>query len=427
MKNNKMPSPSMGAGSLRFVLLVGIWLAISSLAGCSILPDRFSPGHSADIQAIGGCQETASSTKAGEDGIGGTGIRDLSSDQPVGGIGGTGIQTTNHDVEKMPVPGGIGGTGISGMVTAFGSICVNGFKIDYQPEQVEGDVPLAIGQVVNVVADVSERGWVARRVAQEILVSGPITELNPRGKVLRVMGQQIGVDGAAPIVDEQGNSIKLSELAPGKNVYVSGFRRSDGHILATFIGLYLDPRPDAIVGLATMNSKGEMLIGGQSMRYQASSELDLPAKVRVTGRWTQGELIVKTMQPVQAFGRESLKALSVQGFFKSDNGAAITLEDGTKIIADTSQAGNLKAYFDKPVIIDAVGSPDKGYRLSSIYLWGADTGEGNGADRNREGHHDGGEEDDHEDGGESDGEDGGESDGEDGGDGDGENDGEDND
>lgn len=73
-------------------------------------------------------------------GIGGTGIR---SDRSIGGIGGTGIAPnrgiggTGIKPESGGIGGtgiqanGIGGTGIVGVITGFGSICVNNLEVNY--------------------------------------------------------------------------------------------------------------------------------------------------------------------------------------------------------------------------------------------------------------------------------------------------------
>ena len=78
-------------------------------------------------------------------GVGGTGIAGGS-----GGIGGTGALAK----------GGIGGTGIIGIVTGFGSICVNGIEVQYNrktPVEVNGDRAsvheLALGEIVSVEAE----------------------------------------------------------------------------------------------------------------------------------------------------------------------------------------------------------------------------------------------------------------------------------
>src|SRR5262249_41510449 len=92
-------------------------------------------------------------------GIGGTGI-------VPGGTGGTGVDPGGTGGTGVD-PGGIGGTGqraeaeigVLGVITGFGSICVNGIEVHYDANThvaLNGDLSsasaLGIGQVVSVLA-----------------------------------------------------------------------------------------------------------------------------------------------------------------------------------------------------------------------------------------------------------------------------------
>ncbi len=390
----------------RIGMLLSFVLMACLITGCTLPSSASHSSASVNKLTPAACRETIVKRQVNEGGIGGTGIRSLSSDQSIGGIGGTGIQTAAQGEDKAPPPGGIGGTGISGMVTAFGSICVNGFKIEYQAEQVNSDAPLAVGQVVNVVADASEHGWVARRVVQEILVSGPIIELQSKNHLLKVMEQMVIIDPSVRVADASGKRIDHRSLSEGDDIYVSGFRRSDGSILATFIGLYNDSRPATIVGRAQEIAPGILRIGGQIVSYPSNPALSLPARVRVSGAWDGNELKAQEVRIIRAFGEETLSALSVQGFFQPDNGDGITLPDGTHVNTSATRAKSLSAYQQKPVIIDAVASPDKSYMLNALYqlnIDGGDGGEGGQGDDDH-GSNDGGDGDE---GGDDGGDDGG--------------------
>ena len=93
-----------------------------------------------------------------------------------GGIGGTGISNNDY---------GIGGTGIVGTISAFGSIVVNGLHIEYsklQPlESFLGNktaASLAIGNVVAIEADLVEGQLVARRIIEQIALSGTVESVD---------------------------------------------------------------------------------------------------------------------------------------------------------------------------------------------------------------------------------------------------------
>lgn len=122
---------------------------------------------------------------APEGGIGGTGGPALQ-----GGIGGTG---------KTADAGGIGGTGIVGVITGFGSVCVNGHEVHYdtntQVRQAGRHAKisdLALGQLIAVHASRHGRSWYARSIAVMYPVVGPIDVIRPgKNGVLKVLNQSI--------------------------------------------------------------------------------------------------------------------------------------------------------------------------------------------------------------------------------------------
>lgn len=97
-------------------------------------------------------------SQGGDSGLGGTGV--AGDDSGIGGTGGTGDDS------------GVGGTGVFGVITALGSICVNGAWIQV-PSDVEvvfengvaiGAESLAVGQTVWLVAQDGEEGLETSRV-----------------------------------------------------------------------------------------------------------------------------------------------------------------------------------------------------------------------------------------------------------------------
>ena len=73
-------------------------------------------------RGIGGTGITANTSA----GIGGTGISSAQA-----GIGGTGVTNKGIGGTGLEANSGIGGTGIVGVITGFGSICVNGLELFY--------------------------------------------------------------------------------------------------------------------------------------------------------------------------------------------------------------------------------------------------------------------------------------------------------
>ena len=150
-------------------------------------------------------------------GMGGTGIR------ADGGIGGTGIRA-EQDV------------GIIGIVTGFGSICVNGIEVAYDaatPVSADGapasPAALALGQLVAVRA--IGNGVQARAKDIQILdaVVGRAAGVDPASGALQVAGQRVQL--AASTVLASG---LVGDLV-GQNLRVSGLWRADGSLAATRI------------------------------------------------------------------------------------------------------------------------------------------------------------------------------------------------
>ncbi|MCG5244186.1 DUF5666 domain-containing protein, partial [Azospirillum doebereinerae] len=171
------------------------------------------------------------------------------------GIGGTGISVGDR---------GIGGTGIVGTVTAFGSVWVNGLRVDLPATaavRVEG-IPaepsaIRIGHLVAMTAaSGGPTGLEARTLEVRYAVAGPVERLD--GATAVVLGQRVE---AAPGV---GRTL----LRPGSWVAVSGLRRPDGVIAAGRVdgwdetkGWLLRGRLDA-VGPSTLTIAGLTLSRG---------------------------------------------------------------------------------------------------------------------------------------------------------------------
>ena len=150
--------------------------------------------------------------------------------------------------------GGIDGTGImsAGVVTAFGSIEVNGTEFDTTNALVivNGEVKgrgdefvaanLRVGQVVSVEGRILRDGRiVADRVIYSANVVGPVTSVsaieidpdtNESKRTITVLGQTVVVNFITIFKDTSFNDIAEDDV-----VEVSGYRDFDGSIRATFI------------------------------------------------------------------------------------------------------------------------------------------------------------------------------------------------
>jgi hypothetical protein len=255
-------------------------------------------------------------------------------EQP-GGIGGTGITAD----------GGIGGTGIRtdsalaliGVITGFGSICVNNVEVQYDaatPVFLNGEAAspgaLAVGQTVAVraVGGASQ----ARARAIEIIDAavGPVTAVEG-GNVVRVLGQRVRIDPwtilGAGLTDEG-----TSRVGIGDTLRVSGLRSADGTIVATRvdrappdskrvtgpISVALGPGRFIVQGyVAQVQAGGELRVGGIAFAAepQLAAQLAPDRLVRVSGRSEPGgariveraELLSSPLnpKPERAIGRET--------------------------------------------------------------------------------------------------------------------------
>ena len=247
---------------------------------------------------LGGAAQAANPCASFDGGIGGTG-QVAQGD----GIGGTGV-TAN---------GGIGGTGIVGVITGFGSICVNGIEIHYDvntPVQVHRNAAharqLAIGQVVAVEATGVGTEVRARRIEVVPAVIGPISEVDLTRGTMRVLGQNVRL--TSETVRARAN------FKVGDPVQVSGLRAARGAIIATRI----EPAARgvaAVTGPVGQPDARGFRIHGLSIETPATTGIEPGRVARVTGVWDGNRLRAEhvEMKPVIPFeGRVS--ALSIQGY-----------------------------------------------------------------------------------------------------------------
>ena len=156
-----------------------------------------------------------------------------------GGIGGTGISNNDY---------GISGTGIVGTISAFGSIVVNGLHIEYsklQPlESFLGNktaASLAIGNVVAIEADLVEGQLVARRIIEQIALSGTVESVDLTHSKIIVAGELVVV-----LPNNNGTSLMIEDINIGSQIAISGLRDS-GALYASQVS----PVPSHIAAFAS--------------------------------------------------------------------------------------------------------------------------------------------------------------------------------
>lgn len=279
-------------------------------------------------RGIGGTGIT-SNTSAG---IGGTGITSAQE-----GIGGTGVTNKGIGGTGLEADSGIGGTGIVGVITGFGSICVNGLEIFYftdTPVDLDGkkisSEALAIGQVVAVRANNGkEQSLVAHEIHAFHQITGPITAINVPAKKIKVMGQSV-----------TANDAQISSLQVGQWVSVSGLRNVDGSIEASRIDQTSERKIARSVGSLSMQGN-KVYMGGTKIDGISKIGSNTSTDTRLTGVWDGKTFNVNDMKPgpvsdllqrVEVFHLQGIASSNVSNRQVRLSGQNIGVTGNTKII-----------------------------------------------------------------------------------------------
>jgi hypothetical protein len=155
-----------------------------------------------------------------------------------GGGGGGGDSQTS----VTPPPTGTSKTRIvTGAISGFGSIIVNGVRYDTSSADVRIEdragslAELAVGQVVRIEATVDDRGGArAVHVEQHRLLQGTVQAVDVAAGTITVAGQVVVVD-ADTSFDDSIPGASLAGIAVGDRIEVHGFAGADGQAHATRI------------------------------------------------------------------------------------------------------------------------------------------------------------------------------------------------
>jgi len=270
-------------------------------------------------------------------GIGGTGITEAH------GIGGTGI-TEAHGIGGTGIASkhGIGGTGIVGVITGFGSVCVNGLEVHYltdTPIDLDGkkisSQDLLIGQVVAVKATDKGQSLYANEIHAYHQITGPVTAVNITGKELRVMGQTVFV-----------SSDQLLGIEVGQWLNVSGLRNEDGSVVASRIDKVTGQKIARTIGNITRLANQDYLSGA---KIEGLNKTIANTDSVLTGVWDGNSLKVKEVRigPVTDL-LQKVEVFHLQGLVSGDmlngrlklSGRQIGVTNQTKITG-SSKNNNL--------------------------------------------------------------------------------------
>ena len=278
---------------IRLPILAPAALAALVVVSCGA-PDR-DPADLAAPMAEGGI------CRIGPDG------GSLLAEQGIGGTGGTlpvplpapGAAPGTALPAPRPSDRGIGGTGVLGVITGFGSVCIDGLEValdresvvtmDGQPSMVAS---LRAGQIVSLVAADSSATPHTGAVSVRHEIVGTVRAAGSSGFV--VAGQRVLVrPGTRGTVDPPS----------GSRVAVSGLRDALGAVVATRVDVEdalpgTPDRTDAFVvvrGDLARDADG-LHLGGLLVRPAFGAPVPLVGPVTVTGRVLDGTLLAETLQ-----------------------------------------------------------------------------------------------------------------------------------
>lgn len=254
---------------------------------------------------------------------------------------------------------GSGSASASGTVTGFGSIFVNGKKFETENVEVGHDgiterctitanvndrCGLKEGMKVTVSGSFSGSTHRARTIVQEDTLEGPITSKDITNSQFAVLGQTVLVDDTTKF----DSGLNFAALAVNDVVEVSGYVKSDGVIVASFI-----ERKNGVAGCGTdgCEIKGvvknhdhastRFQIGGLTVVYDLDSSNAIP------------DTIIDNSMPVPSGSNWNDIFVEVKG--SSLAGTTLT---ATKIERENDGAGNVVDEFEVEGFVTQAGTPN---------------------------------------------------------------------
>lgn len=271
-------------------------------------------------------------------GIGGTGLSiPIKSDKIAtlnregeSGIGGTGLALpvpSDKQLVKKEEESGIGGTGIVGIISGFGSICVDGVEIHFKENTTitEDGVPtdsnrLALGQTVSILAHTVSDNYYANEIRLLNEVKGQVHAIDTEHHVFEVLGQTVHLP-----------TNLLEKITTGDYVIVSGNRLNDGSIDA----IRVEKSDQFIEKLSVIGpvekevASGQLYIGKQRIDVADNHlpPLQTGDEVRVQGVLNDNVLHVEAIEhnPRWSFSSR-VDQLFIQGHVREDHGAQLNID-----------------------------------------------------------------------------------------------------
>ena len=270
------------------------------------------------------------------------------------GLGGTGILASNTRGD------GIGGTGIRGTITGFGSILVNGLKLDFdhkttvvsdgKPVTLEA---LRVGQVVQGVARTDGGKLSLASLEIQHAVSGPVSAIDHTTETLTVLGQKVRLN----LAGDSAAIAAFKTLQAGDIVNVSGLRQADGTIVATRVDQTDHDDRVIVRGTATSANATTVRVGDIEIQMPAgTAPLQAGARVFAQGRMINGKFVpdVVSYGAPLAFG-DDVKDVSIEAYAPGAAGAGPLVIDGVSVGGAALPAGTVVN--DRVIVTGQIAGP----------------------------------------------------------------------
>jgi hypothetical protein len=123
---------------------------------------------------------------------------------------------------------------VTGAITGFGSVLVNGVRYDTESAEVRIEdrpgsaLELQVGEVVRMKAEIDGGGVArARSIDQDHLIQGPVQAIDLASGTITVSGQAVTVD-ADTLFDDSIPTRSLAGIGVGDVIEIHGFASADG-------------------------------------------------------------------------------------------------------------------------------------------------------------------------------------------------------
>lgn len=177
---------------------------------------------------------------------------------------------------------------VSGPITGFGSVLVNGLSLDTTDAQIVIDgsssVPsgLRLGQMIRAIAVNVGGSYRAVSIGYQKNVVGSIQEIDLTAGTLKVLDQLILTDASTRYDIPQVSA--LTDLKTDDVVVISGLRTPSGEVLATYVGTAPAGLLEIAAAITTVDEAAfRFQLGNLTIDYSAATLLDLPGGMPAPG------------------------------------------------------------------------------------------------------------------------------------------------